>query len=231
MIGETRRSQVVAYTADASGKLTVAADSPYKFNIGKMAVNGSYLLGSQLGRADVEAFRMEPNGVLSYEAAANVPSQSDGCSSAGPNIPERGSPGLLNAAYLLNADYLESRCADDSLPPLMVQKSSGKLIFLGDPGDTGDVVGDLSLAANDKFAYSSDCYRFGPAIYGFKRKSDGALSELPIHPALPKASAGEGWCPYLAASDGANHLAIPMYPWSQYGSQDGPYQLATYTVE
>ena len=94
----------------------------------------------------------------------------------------------------------------------------------------GDGVGDLSLASNDRFAYSSDCYRFGPSIYGFKRKTNGALSELSIHPALPKAVNGEGWCPYLAASDGAHHLAIPMYPWSQYGSQDGPYQLATYTV-
>ena len=230
MTGQGRRSQVVAYTADSSGNLTAAVDSPYKFNIGKMAVNGSYLLGSQLGRADVEAYRMEPNGQLSYESAANAPAQGGDCGSAGPDIPERGGPPFLNAAYLLNADYLESHCLDNSLPPVLIQKSSGKLIFLGDPGDTGDAVGDLSLAGNDKFAYSSDCYRFGPAIYGFKRKSNGALTELPIHPALPKASEGEGWCPYLAASDGANHLAIPMYPWSQYGSQDGPYQLASYSV-
>jgi 6-phosphogluconolactonase (cycloisomerase 2 family) len=230
LVAHGHNAQVIAYTADPTGKLTVAADSPYKFNIGKMAVNGSYLLGSELGRADVEAYRMEPSGDLSFEASANVPAPSEDCGSAGPNVPERGSPGLLNAAYLFNADYLESRCADDSLPPLMVQKSSGKLIFLGDPGDSGDVVGDLSLAANNKFAYSSDCYRFGPSIYGFRRKNDGALSELPIHPALPKAVKGEGWCPYLAASDGARHLAIPMYPWSQYGSQDGPYQLATYSV-
>ena len=230
MIAHGHQSEVIAYTADASGKLTVAADSPYKFNIGKMAVNGSYLLGSELGRSDVEAYRMEPSGDLSFEASANEPAPSENCGSAGPNIPERGSPGLLNAAYLLNADYLESRCADDSLPPLMVQRSSGKLIFLGDAGDTGDMVGDLSLAGDGKFAYSSDCYRFGPSIYGFKRKNDGALSELNIHPALPQAVKGEGWCPYLAASDGANHLAVPMYPWSQYGSQDGPYQLATYSV-
>jgi hypothetical protein len=112
----------------------------------------------------------------------------------------------------------------------LIQKSSGKLIFLGDSGDTGDGVGDLSLAANDRFAYSSDCYRFGPSIYGFKRKTNGALSDLNIRPALPKAVNGEGWCPYLAASDGANHLAIPMFPWSHYGSQDGPYQIATYKV-
>jgi hypothetical protein len=195
-----------------------------------MAVNGSYLLGSELDQANVQAYRMDPNGGLSYEESANVPASSEDCGSAGPDNPEHGSPQILNASYLLSTDYLESHCGDNSLPPVMVQKSSGKLIFLGEPGDTGDVIGELSLSGNDKFAYSSDCYRFGTAIYGFRRLSNGTLSELPIHPALPRQVKGEGWCPYLAASDGANHLAIPMYPWSQFGSKDGAFQLATYTV-
>jgi WD40 repeat protein len=228
MIGHGHQSQVIAYTADSNGKLTAALDSPYKFNIGKMAVNGSYLLGSELDQANVQAYRMEPNGGLSYEESANVPASSEDCGSAGPDMPERGSPRFFNTAYLLNA--AESHCGDNSLPPLLVQKSSGKLIFLGDPGDTEEVIGELSLSGNDKFAYSSDCYRFGSAIYGFRRMSNGALSELRIHPELPRQVKGEGWCPYLAASDGANHLAIPMYAWSQFGSKDGPFQLATYSV-
>jgi WD40 repeat protein len=40
-----------------------------------------------------------------------------------------------------------------------------------------------------------------------------------------------GWCPYLAAADPAMHLAVPMYPSQGYGEQNGPYQLATYTIE
>ncbi|MGA2849776.1 MAG: hypothetical protein ABSE46_12330 [Terracidiphilus sp.] len=236
MIGQGHQSQVLAYTADSSGKLTAALDSPYNFNIGKMATNGSYLLGSELDQASVQAYRMDPGGGLSYEESANVQASSEDCGSAGPDNPERGSPQFLNtayslnAAYLLSTDYLESHCGDNSLPPVMVQKSSGKLIFLGEPGDTDEVIGELSLSGNDKFAYSSDCYRFGSPIYGFRRMSNGALSELRIHPALPRQAKGEGWCPYLAASDGANHLAIPMYPWSQFGSKDGPFQLATYNV-
>jgi hypothetical protein len=38
----------------------------------------------------------------------------------------------------------------------------------------------------------------------------GSLTMLNINPPYPKASSA--WCPYLAAADSTNHLAIPMFP-------------------
>lgn len=89
----------------------------------------------------------------------------------------------------------------------------------------------LSFVGNNQFAYSSSCYHFTPSIYGFLRKGDGSLTQLNLNPPFPAAPPNEGWCPFLAAADPTNNLAIPMQPNQGFGAPAGPYQLATYTAD
>ena len=121
-------------------------------------------------------------------------------------------------------------CSNNTYASFTVVKSTGKVTFLGDAGHDEEINGVLSFIGNDKFAYSSDCYHFSSAIYGFQRNSNGSLTDLNIAPALPTAPSGLFYCPYLAAADPTNHLAIPVQAYTGFGGASGPYQLATYTA-
>jgi hypothetical protein len=54
------------------------------------------------------------------------------------------------------------------------------------------------------------------------------LTFTPPYPTLPS---GDFWCPWLAAADPTDHLAIAMQPLNGNWVAQGPYQLASYTVD
>jgi 6-phosphogluconolactonase (cycloisomerase 2 family) len=55
---------------------------------------------------------------------------------------------------------------------------------------------------------------------------------LNVNPAMPTAPAGDVYCPYLAAADPTNHLAVPLTPLNNYTWQPaGPVQLAVYSAD
>jgi len=223
ILGATSGSEVYGYSVAPNGVLTRLPGSPYAVDAGQMAVNGKYLFGSMLDNVNINTYLMGSDGALHYAATTDVLTPNKGC----------GFPGKLtldhSGASLYNLDYLGSGCANNTFEAFGVVKNTGRLTFLGDAGDSVNLTG-LTFAGNNLYAYGSDCYHFNPVIYGFKRNSNGSLTTLNINPPYPKVSTG-GWCPYLAAADPTNHLAIPMYPLYDYGSPAGPYQLATYTVD
>jgi hypothetical protein len=89
----------------------------------------------------------------------------------------------------------------------------------------------MSFIGNNQYAYSSSCYHFTPDIFGVKRSSNGQLSWLGTSPPYPTAPSGDFYCPWLAAADPTNHLAIAVVPLNGNWVQQGPYQLATYTAD
>ncbi|MCU1313664.1 MAG: hypothetical protein JWM54_1421 [Acidobacteriaceae bacterium] len=223
ILGTTGSSEVYGYSAAPNGALTALAGSPYAVDAGKMAVNGKYLFGSMLNNVDVNTYLIETDGALRYAATTDVLTPNKGCGSAGPLFLDH------SGATLYNFDYLGGSCANNTFEAYGVVKSTGNLTFLGDAGDNVELNGALTFTANNTYAYGSDCYHFSPAIYGFKRNSNGSLATLNINPPYPKATSS--WCPYLAAADPANHLAIPMLPLYGYGSTGTAYQLAAYSVD
>ena len=54
------------------------------------------------------------------------------------------------------------------------------------------------------------------------------MSNNPPYPTVPS---GDFWCPWLAAADPTNHLAIAMQPLNGDFTVEGPYQLASCTVD
>jgi hypothetical protein len=88
----------------------------------------------------------------------------------------------------------------------------------------------LSVIGNNEYGYSAGCCKFTPSVFGYKRNSDGSLTALNINPSIPAAPSGEMYCPYLAAADPTNHVAVSLTPTSEYSTVGQP-QLAVYTAD
>lgn len=114
---------------------------------------------------------------------------------------------------------------------LKIDQGDGEFEYLNDlPGGPGFGY-VLSFIGNNQYAYSSNCYHFSPAIYGVQRNSAGNISRLNINPPLPSIPSGYGYCPYLAAADPTNHLAIALQAMKGFHLPAGPYQFASYTAD
>jgi hypothetical protein len=64
-----------------------------------------------------------------------------------------------------------------------------------------------------------------------ERNSDGSLSWLNSLPPLPTAKFGDFYCPWSAAADPTNHLAVAVQPYTFDWVKDGSAQLATYAAD
>jgi hypothetical protein len=216
--------EVYGFAAASTGQLTPIEGSPFlDADVSHMAVNGKYLFGSDYNQIDIDTLAIEPNGALTYVMATDVV-QGDNCDF----------PGALffdhTGATLYNVDIYGVNCASFAYQGFAEEKESGSLTFLNYAGDSPEYNSVLKFIGDNRFAYSSNCADFNPAIYGVQRAGNGLLTLLNINPALPTAPANQGWCPFLAAADTTNHLAVPMYPIED-GEQLGPYQLAVYTAD
>jgi hypothetical protein len=225
LIGTTGKSDTYGFVAASNGKLTAIPGSPFAADLSSMAVNGLYLFGAPEGGSMIDTYRIQSNGSLSYAATTNA-SGPNKCSNAPWNVFLDHTGATLYDFYYWGDVY----CSNNVYQAWNVVKSSGALTYDGSAGGSQDLTGALTFIANNVFAYTSDCYHSGPSISGFKRNSNGSLTEVNLTQVWPTAASGQGWCPYLAAADPTNHLAIPMQPYSGYGSSAGPYQLASYTV-
>ncbi len=226
LIGSTGTAEVHAYTAGPGGKLTPISGSPFSDDIHYLAVNGKYLFGSPQSGTMIEASLIQSNGAITYSAStdSNTPS---GCGSTPANVfLDHSGSSLYDLDFWSDA----GNCGNTTYQAWSIVKSSGKLTFLNAAGGNEELEGPLTFIGNNVFAYTADCYHSGPQISAFKRSTNGSLSQLSLAQVWPKPPGGDGYCPYLAAADPSNHLAIPVQPYSGYGNPAGPFQLATYTV-
>jgi hypothetical protein len=226
LIGNTGRSDVYAFTAASSGKLTSISGSPFSVDVSSMAVNGLYLFGAPTSGSFIDSYQIESNGGLHYAASTNASAPNKCSNTPGPVFLDHTGASLYDFYY-----WGDSICSNNVYQAWNVVKSTGKLTYVNAGGSSEELNGVLTFTGNNEYAYTADCYHFSPAISGFKRNSNGSLTQLAINNPWPKAPANQGYCPYLAAADPTNHLAIPVQPYIGYGSPAGPYQLATYTVQ
>lgn len=215
--------QVNGFAAAANGALTPIAGSPFPDSLSYLVLNGSWLFGIEAsasgGDQNVDSYSIAPNGALTFAQRTQVNDTGGGPTTL--LLDHTGSSLYVNY-YSLNNDCLT----------YSIDQSSGALTYVstlnGGPG-TGCAV---SFTGTNQFAYSSSCYHFTPLIYGDARASDGSLSWMGISPALPTPPSGDVYCPYLAAADPYNHLAVAVQPVKGgIGPFDGPAQLAVYTAD
>lgn len=215
---------ITAYSAASNGKLTSIPGSPFTGSVSYLAGNGKFLFGSTASSTDIETYEVESNGALRYVASENAVSPDGGCGEAGEIFTDHSGETLYDMAYFGN------QCSNNTFEQFSVNQSTGKLSYLGIEGNDNQINGRLSFTKNNLFAYSADCFRTMPSIYGFRRNSNGKLTQLNINPAIPDAPENDAYCPWLAESDPFNHLAVTLQALDENQNLVGPNVLAIYTV-
>jgi len=214
------RGQIHGYAVAPNGALTALPGSPVSTNgVNYMALNGTWLFGVANQDTDIDSFSIGSNGALLRKDTYNVTPPGPGVISV--YLDHTGST-LYADFYTTNNDYLS----------FSMNHSTGQLKEIGDlPGGPSNGT-PVSFIGNNIYAYSSSCYHFGQEIIGVRRNPDGTLAYLNnFRPPFPAEKSGGFYCPWRAAADPTNHLAIAMEPLNPNWAQDGAWQLATYTAD
>jgi hypothetical protein len=213
----SKTNEIKGYAAAASGSLTAIPGSPFKYNVSSLALNGAWLFGVGPTNTKIESLAIASNGALARKDTYT--------NSSGPVLYDlfldHTGATLYSDHYTTNNDYLS----------LSIDQATGQLSLINDLGGGPANNSEMSFTGNTQFAYSSSCYHFTQDIFGVQRASDGALSWLNITPPFPKEKNGGFYCPWLAAADPTNHLAVAMEPLTQNWGNDGPWQLAVYAAD
>jgi hypothetical protein len=219
-------NEIQAFAAAANGKLTPVSGSPFRDDITNMAANGKYLFGSTRNGIYIAEFLIGPNGALRWARSTDIVKFNQGdCGNSGPLF-------LDHTGTTVYDMEIRSDCSNNSYQSLAVNKSSGHLQNLG--ATFGDAWLNLpaSFIGNNIYAYSAVCLgNLYWQISGYKRSSNGQLSDLGITAPTPAPKGGDFWCPSQTAADPTNHVAITMQAVDQNFNPDGPPQLATYTAD
>jgi len=216
--------QIQAYFAAPNGALTAGQKLDVSTNLSYMAVNRHDLFATD--GVNVDSFAISPSdGALTEVSSINAQALGGGC----------GGPITLfldrTGETLYDVDYLGGSCANNAYQTLAVE-SEGTLNYMGAATVSPAFTTPLSFLGNNKYAYSATCYHFDPEVYGFARNADRSLTELNIVPAMPPGKTGQEYCPWLAAADATNHLAVGMSPIFDSNWQPaGPNQLGVYTAD
>jgi hypothetical protein len=222
---------ITAYAAAADGSLTPIPGSPFADNVISMAVNGKYLFAANRLGVYVAAFLIQPNGALKWTTSTDVARYNpSGCVVPGDLIFDH------TGADLYFAGTAGSECDSSLYQSFKVQTSDGYLQFLGNTPVSFLYNTPLSFSGNNVYAYGSGCVNFQgnwlDTFTAYKRESTGLLTPTGIDAPLPAPPhSGDIYCRDLTAADPTNHFAMVLQPIDPSTStQDGPSQLATYSI-
>jgi hypothetical protein len=216
-VGNTK-DQIVGYQAAANGTLTPIPGSPFSDNVSALALNGKWLFGVDSTGQYIDSFLIGSNGALTYKDKYTTNLMGGTLYDL---FLDHTGASLYAIDYTTNNDYLSQS----------INQTTGQLSFLNDLSGGPDKNVALSFIGSNKFAYASSCYHFTPEIFGVERASTGALTYLSINPLFPAEKSGGFYCPWAAAADPTNHLAIALTPLNSNWGNDGPTQLAVYTAD
>jgi len=222
-------NQITAFSVAADGKLRVVPGSPFREDVGDMAVNGGHLAAVSQSQPNIDTFAIEPGGALRYLSSVDYSKHAPNHDCVFANQIFFDHTGATLYVQEFNAD-----CANTGVASYSMNTKTGGLHYLG-VNITGDFPGDNNIAhftGNNVYAYTavnSDCMFYG--IYGFQRQPNGLLvsgGSLANYP-TPSASFSR-FVPELVAADSANNLAMLMQPANPPECSAAPPQLAVYTV-
>ena len=212
------------YSAASNGALTPVPGSPISTNnVSDMALNGKWLFGTN--GTDIYSFSIASNGALKQVSSINAQKY---------NAYDSGGPGALfldhSGANLYDFDVNGDGTGNNEYQSFDINQDTGVLSYTGTTIDSADFETALSFIGNNVDAYGAGCYHGDQSIYGFSRGGSGTLTELSTTPPIPAGPKGSVYCPYLAAADPTNHLAITLTPTNDGFSPTGPTQLGVYTA-
>ncbi len=224
-------AQIYGYTADTNGQLTAISGSPFSLPVGIQAGNQKFLFGTD--HTNIDSFAIASDGSLSPAGSINAEQHNNPVNcGGGPDLVFLDRTGV--SVYDLD---LYSDCANNAYQSFGLDAATGALSYLSITSDVSPVfMSALSFTGDNAFAYSASCYHYIQEIYGFKRNTDGTLTLVtPLDQGgsnLPLQPSGDPYCPWLAAADPSNHLAVSLTPMSGSTFQPtGAPVLAAFTVQ
>lgn len=211
------------FSASSSGALSDIAPAISTNGVSFMAVNGKWLFGAN--GTDIYSFSIASNGSLKQVSSIDA---------AHYNAGDTGGPENLfldhTGANLYDFDIYGDGTGNNTFQSFDINQNSGVLSYTGTTPGSSYFQGPLSFIGNNQYAYGASCYHGFQSIYGFSRSGSGTLTDLNINPNIPTAPSGYGYCPYLAAADPSDHVAITMTPTKDGLNPVAPTQLAVYTA-
>lgn len=218
-------NEISAFAADENGRLTRVPGSPFMEDVDSMVVNGTYLMAAARTTPDIESYRIGENGSLKYTISTDYQRVATGCGGVSQMVFDHTGRSL----YLTEADM---DCSNNGITNWTVDNPTGALDYQG-PTDTGNWnINAASFTGNNRYAYTAyndSCMYY--SMNGFKRASDGKLSEFTPEVNAPTPPSGvRAYIPYLGAADPTNHVAFFEYPANPPGCAAAPRKLATYTA-
>ena len=209
------KNQIVGLYAASNGTLSLIPGTPFSTAINDVALNSAWLFGTD-GK-NIDSFSIASNGSLKQVDTLEV--EPDG---------GVGELFLDHTGTSLYADYYTTNNEELAYS---IDNATGKLTYL-DNIMAGPGFGYVeSFIGDNEYAYESTCYHFTPSIYGIQRSSDGAITMLNVNQVFPTIPSGNFYCPWSAAADPTNHLAIAVQALDGNFTPLGPYQLASYMVD
>jgi hypothetical protein len=223
----SNKVEINAFRAASNGRLSIAPGSPFPTEMtygASIAVNEKFLFATS--GVDIYSYYITNEGTLQQTNSVNAQKF---------NLNNCGGPQALfldrTGSFLYDLDYY-SDCSNNAYQSFSSANSTGDLSYLGVTAASTPIFEvPLSFSGNNEYAYGASCYHWLQEIFGFKRSSDGNLTDLNITPAMPISKPDQMYCPNLAAADTTNHLAVPMQALNSFTLQPvGPGAIAIYTA-
>lgn len=215
--------QINAYAVAADGSLTLVPGAPFAESGAILAVDKKWLFSSDT--IDIYSFAIAPNGALKQVSSINA-QQFNGYNDGGPVSLFLDRSGTT----LYDEDIYGNNGANNTYQFFQVNQSTGALSYLGATGSASpEFETPLSFVGSNDFGYGASCYHGFQNIYGFKRSGNGTLTDMNLNPPIP-AVPGGAYCPYLAAADQFNHVAVSLTPTNDL-TVIGPTQLGVYAAD
>lgn len=225
-------NKVAEFYAASNGSLTSIPGSPYAANVGSMALTGTYLFGSNLNGKTVASFRIQSNGSLKWVNSTDVQTPDPtGCASPTEITLDH------SGASLYREQFSGGLCDHSHYQSFSIDKTTGKLQYIGKSADTFLFNTPLTFTADDLHAYGSECLDFqgGPldTFAGYVRHSTGVLNQASISAPDPSTrDSNDFYCRAWTAADPTKYLAVTFTDTNfNDPSSSPPAQLGVYTVQ
>ncbi len=215
-------SEVVAYSAASTGRLTKISGSPFATTGAIAGSTGPTFF--TIGTDYIHSYPVASNGGIKAQES-EIDSQKYSGAACG-TVPS-GAGGVLDHSGKYFYLQLDSSGSCDAYQTYTIGKN-GALTF----NNWTEIAGSESptnaptILGNEAFAYAIDYDGHYSNTVGFARESSGAFRAISIQEIDPTDPDGANAYPTLVAADPTNHVAVAI----DYNASNPPY-LASYTAD
>lgn len=236
---------VNVYDASSAGKLTLVKGSPFATSGQMEGINGKYLIS--VGTDDLHTYLIGANGAVGAQASETNTQNFDGSECGDTSgyatfLDHTGHYFYVQLSGIFNSGSVACVAWQS-----YEVNSNGTLGFLGSMEYSGSAGHDATpssaptVSSNDKFAYGVFDEFAGYSTTAFSTLESASNGDLGVidnfkesDPSTNPNLANGPWTyfPETVQADPASHLAVLLYPtnFPQGQQEDGPYQLASYTI-